>query len=170
MGKRLYAGPNLRDKTPEWAAWYRAHWRCAREPQYHGRGIKVCSRWASYQNFLADMGRKPSPKHSLDRINNDGNYAPDNCRWATASEQSKNRRPWMKKRKRVPKVGDMTLAVAIKRARKKLNESQEQFAKRVGVNQATISRWEDDGPAKGGMAQRVLGMILADIERVHPAP
>ena len=60
---------------------------------YGGRGIAVCDRWLhSFENFLADMGCKPSPKHSIDRINNDGNYEPGNCRWATAKEQRQNRR------------------------------------------------------------------------------
>lgn len=67
--------------------------RCSKYKYYGGRGITVCDRWLrSYENFLEDMGRAPSPDHSIDRINNDGNYEPLNCQWATMQEQNNNRR------------------------------------------------------------------------------
>lgn len=73
---------NLRDRclNPNSAAYYR----------YGGRGITVCKRWESFENFYADVGDPPSNKHTLDRINNDKGYTPSNVRWATRKEQSNN--------------------------------------------------------------------------------
>lgn len=84
--------------TSEWTTWVQMIDRCSREnnsryQDYGGRGISVCERWrSSFTNFLTDMGKRPSPGHSLDREDNDGNYEPGNCRWATASQQALNQR------------------------------------------------------------------------------
>lgn len=87
-------------KTPEWLAHKNMLDRCYYEAHigYHNygeRGIAVCKRWrgpGGFERFYADMGERPSPKHSLDRRNNDGNYTPSNCMWATKKEQSSNQR------------------------------------------------------------------------------
>lgn len=85
--------------SAEYACWCGIIARCENPnvqnwARYGGRGISICDRWRnSYAAFLSDMGRKPSREHSIDRIDNDGNYEPGNCRWATATEQRRNQRP-----------------------------------------------------------------------------
>lgn len=83
--------------SPEYRAWNNMRNRCSNPKvnhyqDYGGRGIRVCARWQIFENFLADMGRRPSPLYTLERMDNDGNYEPGNCKWATRYEQQHNKR------------------------------------------------------------------------------
>ena len=83
--------------TPEYQAWKHMKARCFNPnhkaySDYGGRGITVCDRWLYFENFLADMGSRPTAKHSLDRIDNDGDYSSKNCKWSTKAEQQNNQR------------------------------------------------------------------------------
>ncbi len=92
-GESVHSG-----NSTEYSSWICMKTRCLNPNSekykiYGGRGIKICSRWVdSFENFLSDMGRKPTKKHSIERINNDGNYEPSNCKWGTDLEQANNKR------------------------------------------------------------------------------
>lgn len=99
-------------RTPTYQTWCSMYARCRNHsnPSYKdwgGRGITICKRWRIFRNFLADMGERPSLKHSIERKNNDGNYEPNNCIWATRTIQARNTRAtrWLT-------IGNETLSAA----------------------------------------------------------
>lgn len=127
--------------SSEYRSWFAMIQRCEYKKNigykyYGGRGITICRRWRhSFPNFLEDMGSKPTTKHSLDRIDNEGNYEPGNCRWATAKEQALNRR----KPKCLPRIWTQDgIATAIRL--RKAGKTCVAIGKMLSVHRATISR------------------------------
>jgi len=96
---KTFTGFRQQTKHPLYFTWRSMNRRCdtpsqSRYERYGGRGIKVCDRWTGiggFANFLEDMGDKPTPDHQLDRIDNDGDYTPENCRWVTRSDNQLNK-------------------------------------------------------------------------------
>lgn len=136
--------------SSEYRIWGKMKTRCfdKNTPIFHrygGRGITVCDRWAnSFENFLSDMGLRPTAKHSIDRIDNDGNYEPGNCRWATAKEQANNR--------------SSSILIAINGATKPLSV----WADEYGLSRAVIAARISNGDS-GESLIRPLGLRTRQI-------
>lgn len=143
-------------KTRAYAVWVGMVRRCTKSTDgsysaYGGRGIKVCSRWMTFENFQADMG-EPQPGMQIDRIDNNGHYEPGNCRWATRTEQARNKR-----NNRLITSDSVTLTLA-------------EWAERAGVTPDTIAQRLRKGwpiglavsapPVKGGRAKAAVGAAL----------
>lgn len=144
---------------PEYAAWVQMRSRCLSPKDRHyknygGRRIGICERWNDFRNFLKDVGYKPSPNHSLDRIDNNAGYCPENCRWATPVQQMRNRR--------VTKLSDQRVA-EIKTA----IGSQRSIGERFGISQSMVSRVKS-----GECWSNLTGQesVLANDIGEHPSP
>lgn len=112
-------------RMPEYGIWASMKERCSNPKQsryerYGGRGIRVCREWEDFARFIEDMGPRPSTKHTIERIDNDGDYEPSNCRWATWKEQANNR------------SSNVLLTIGAERL------SLSQWAVRSGVDRMTI--------------------------------
>lgn len=141
---RATHGESHTERSAEYDAWRAMKNRCYtasnnRFHRYGGRGIYVCDKWRdSFQEFLADMGRRPSPEHSLDRIDVNGHYEPSNVQWATPEQQSNNRHDC----RYVTHLGE-TLTVY-------------QWARRIGIHSATIrGRLRDGWPVPRALTEPV---------------
>jgi transcriptional regulator with XRE-family HTH domain len=124
--------------SPEYEAWANMHARCRNpsNPNYGSIGIEVCERWDKFENFAADMGPRPSPKHSIHRIDPHGNYEPGNCKWSDQQEQIQNTR-------RSKKVAPQ--ARWLRNARNILGWTAREVGKRSGLSKGPILTFEAGG-------------------------
>lgn len=142
---KMYNGVPV-SQSREYQVWVEMIGRCEHEQHhkyelYGKRGITVCARWHDVVNFMTDMGPKPTPWHQLDRRNNNGNYTPENCRWVTCAENSRNRR------------NNKLNIESVRTIRKLCAEGQltdRQIAVQYGVSHQLVNRIKHNGVWKDG--------------------
>lgn len=136
------ANPLIKKHPRAYVSWRGMQNRCNNPntpafKNYGARGVKICERWSSFSSFVADMGDPPTAAHSLDRINNAGNYEPSNCRWATSLQQNRNSR----------KIQYITV--------NGIKACQLDWAREIGVCPATICYWKYTGQ----LESRIMGIL-----------
>ncbi len=141
-GRHPNYNPNAEYHHPLYRTWSQMHRRCesARSKDfmsYGGRGISVCERWSSFAAFVGDMGPRPEGR-TLDRIDNDGNYEPGNCRWATSTEQGANKRTTRGERNGNSRLTETDVFV-IRRVHATGVFSQPQLARWWGMSETNIA-------------------------------
>lgn len=153
----IWAGMLQRCKNP----------RLANYKYYGGRGITVCDRWMSFENFFADMGPRPSLEHSIDRYpNNDGNYEPGNCRWALHCEQVAGKRKAVRE---MPSASDNLLDI-VKSAANKAGGIRK-LAELMGIKHPSFYVWDQVPAKRARLISELTGVPLHEIRPdVYPAP
>lgn len=162
----------FKNQHPLYSTWQAMRRRCLTPStryfgDYGGRGISICERWNDFHTFAADMGPKPSPKHSLDRIDNNGNYEPTNCRWATRQQQQTNQRVT-----RMVRIGEWTYIAAV--LAKLHGLKTDTIVKRAsrGLSYAEVTapekRYNLDGLSLGGLANGARNRAKTHCKHGHP--